>query len=72
MLYQYYDGLFVSVVNSTLAILKLDTWSQESCPVLYFVIEYKLAARHSWTVGTEYIFLIEYTLAPRHSWTVGT
>ena len=39
------------VVNSTLAILLLERWLTPSCPILYFVIEYKLAADISWTVG---------------------
>jgi hypothetical protein len=39
------------VVNSTLAILLLERWLNPSCPILYFVIEYKLAADLSWTVG---------------------
>jgi len=39
------------VVNSTLAILILDTWDQDSCPILYFVIEYKLTADNTWIVG---------------------
>ena len=39
------------VVNSTLAILLLDAWEQDSCPVLYFVIEYKLSADDNWIVG---------------------
>ena len=39
------------VVNSTLVILLLERWLTPSCPILYFVIEYKLAIEHSWTVG---------------------
>jgi len=39
------------VVNSTLAILLLERWLTPSCPILYFVIEYKLALHASWTVG---------------------
>ena len=39
------------IVNSTLAILRLDQWQQMSCPILYFVIEYKLRSESPWTVG---------------------
>ena len=39
------------IVNSTLAILRLDQWQQMSCPILYFVIEYKLRSESTWTVG---------------------
>jgi len=39
-------------VNSTLAILLLDQWQQPSCPILYFVIEYKLAIDLEWTTVT--------------------
>ena len=39
------------IVNSTLAILRLDKWQQMSCPILYFVIEYKLRSESPWTVG---------------------
>ena len=39
------------IVNSTLAILRLDKWQQMSCPILYFVIEYKLASDVEWTTG---------------------
>ena len=38
-------------VNSSLAILLLDQWQHSSCPILYFVIEYKLAGDLPWTVG---------------------
>jgi len=39
-------------INSTLAILLLDQWQQASCPILYFVIEYKLANELEWTIVT--------------------
>merc|ERR1719361_1627925 len=40
------------IVNSTLAILRLDKWQQMSCPILYFVIEYKLRSESPWTIVT--------------------
>ena len=43
-------GTFI-IANSSLAILRLDTWQQMSCPILYFVIEYKLRSESPWTVG---------------------
>ena len=42
------------IVNSTLAILRLDQWQQMSCPILYFVIEYRLRSESTWTVGKFY------------------
>ena len=39
------------IANSSLAILRLDTWQQMSCPILYFVIEYKLSKDNHWTIG---------------------
>ena len=39
------------IVNSTLAILLLNKWQQASCPILYFVIEYKLSTDTPWTIG---------------------
>ena len=39
------------IANSSLAILRLDTWQQLSCPILYFVIEYKLSTDNHWTIG---------------------
>ena len=39
------------IANSSLAILLLDKWQQMSCPILYFVIEYKLSADNPWTIG---------------------
>ena len=42
------------IVNSTLAILRLDKWQQMSCPILYFVIEYRLRSESTWTVGKFY------------------
>ena len=44
-------------VNSTLAILLLDQWQQPSCPILYFVIEYKLAIDLEWTTGATSLIL---------------
>merc|ERR1719438_190201 len=40
------------IANSSLAILRLDTWQQMSCPILYFVIEYKLSKDNHWTIVT--------------------
>ena len=37
--------------NSSLAVLRLDTWQQPACPILYFVIEYKLSSAPAWTMG---------------------
>ena len=39
------------IVNTSLAILRLDKWQQLSCPILYFVIEYKLRSETPWTIG---------------------
>ena len=39
------------IVNTSLAILRLDKWQQLSCPILYFVIEYKLSTDNHWTIG---------------------
>ena len=39
------------IVNTSLAILRLDKWQQLSCPILYFVIEYKLRTENPWTIG---------------------
>ena len=39
------------ITNSSLAILRLDQWQQSSCPILYFVIEYKLSTDQHWTIG---------------------
>ena len=39
------------MANSSLAVLRLDTWQQPACPILYFVIEYKLSSAPAWTMG---------------------
>ena len=40
------------ITNSSLAILRLEQWQQSSCPILYFVIEYKLSSDKHWTIGS--------------------
>ena len=42
--------LFVEA-NTTYLSLKLDTWSDHRCEILYFVVEYKLAAVDTWSTG---------------------
>ena len=41
------------VVNTTVAILLLGQWSSNNCPILYFVVEYKLSREDTWTIGEE-------------------
>jgi len=38
--------------NTTYLSLKLDTWSDHRCEILYFVVEYKLAAVDTWSTVT--------------------
>ena len=47
------------IVNTSLAILRLDKWQQLSCPILYFVIEYKLRTENPWTVGQSVCYFAE-------------
>ena len=41
--------------NTTYLSLKLDTWSDHRCEILYFVVEYKLAAVDTWSTGKLHI-----------------
>ena len=42
--------LFVEA-NTTYLSLKLDTWSDHRCEILYFVVEYKLTVVDTWSTG---------------------
>ena len=44
------SDLFIEA-NTTFLTLKLDSWSDHRCDILYFVVEYKLASSDSWTTG---------------------